>query len=249
MGFWDHLEELRGALLRSLAALCVLSCLGLIFKEELFAVILAPTRDDFWLHRLLGQGFRMELINIDISAQFFIHLKASVGAGFVLAFPYIIWEIWKFIAPALYRNEKKAVRAAFLMASVLFYIGVIVGYFFVLPICLQFFLNYSVSPEVTNTFSLTSYMSMFTSMVLLIGLCFEFPTVMLVLTRLGVVTRKTLRKGRKYAFLVLMVFSALITPADPFSMFVLAFPLYLLYELTILLCSSPRNRDSTSSTE
>ena len=236
MSFWDHLEELRWTLLRSVAAVCILSVLGFIFKGPLFKVILWPARSDFVIYRLLGWHIDMDLINVDISAQFFIHLKAAVAVGLILAFPYIIWEIWRFVAPALYPNEKKAVGAAFLMSSGFFYLGVLVGYFFVLPVCLQFFMNYSVSPQISNTITVGSYMSMFMSMSLLIGLVFEFPTVIAVLSRLGVVTRRMLRKGRKYAFVIVLALSALITPSDPFSMLVLAAPLYLLYELSILLC-------------
>lgn len=149
-------------------------------------------------------------------------------------------EIWKFVAPALYAGEKRALRLAFLLSTVLFYLGVLVGYFVVLPLCLQFFINYTVSTEVVNTISLGSYMSMFTSMVLLNGLVFEFPTVMLALSRLGVVDRAALRRGRKYAFVAILIVAALITPADPVSMFVLAIPMYLLYEFSILLCSSQK---------
>ena len=236
MSFWDHLEELRWTLLRSVAAVCILSVLGFIFKGPLFKVILWPAQSDFVIYRLLGWNLDMDLINVDISAQFFIHLRAAVAAGLILAFPYIIWEIWRFVAPALYPNEKKAVGAAFLMSSGFFYLGVLVGYFFVLPVCLQFFMNYSVSPQIDNTITVGSYMSMFMSMSLLIGLVFEFPTVIAVLSRLGVVSRGMLRKGRKYAFVIVLALSALITPSDPFSMLVLAAPLYLLYELSILLC-------------
>lgn len=149
-------------------------------------------------------------------------------------------EIWKFVSPALYAGEKRALRLAFLLSTVLFYLGVLVGYFVVLPLCLQFFINYTVSTEVVNTISLSSYMSMFTSMVLLNGLVFEFPTVMLALSRLGVVDRAALQRGRKYAFVAILIVAALITPADPVSMFVLAIPMYLLYEFSILLCSSQK---------
>ena len=149
-------------------------------------------------------------------------------------------EIWKFVSPALYAGEKRALRLAFLLSTVLFYLGVLVGYFVVLPLCLQFFINYTVSTAVVNTISLGSYMSMFTSMVLLNGLVFEFPTVMLALSRLGVVDRAALRRGRKYAFVAILIVAALITPADPVSMFVLAIPMYLLYEFSILLCSSQK---------
>jgi sec-independent protein translocase protein TatC len=188
------------------------------------------------LYRLLGLDFTMTLINTEVSAQFFMHLKVSLLCGLVIAFPYVIYEIWKFVSPALYEHELKSVRKGFLLSSGLFYLGVAVGYFVVLPVCLMFFMNYTVSEAIANTITLGSYMSLFTSMVFLIGLLFEFPTIILVLSSLGVVHRAQLRKLRRHAFIAVLILSALITPSDPFSMFVLAVPLYGLYELSILLC-------------
>lgn len=242
--FWDHIEELRGTLIRSVLSIVLCSALGLIFRDQLFAIVLGPSNPDFFVYRLLGWDFKMELINVDVSAQFFVHLKAACIAGVVLAFPYVIWEIWKFISPALYNNEKKPFKVAFLLSSVLFYLGAVVGYVVVLPICLQFFMNYTISPDIANTITISSYMSSFTSMVLLIGLAFEFPTVILVLGKLGVLDRETMRKGRKYAFAAILIVSAIITPTDPFSMLVLAAPLYLLYEFSILLC--PKSEEETA---
>ena len=236
MSFWDHLEALRGTLFRSVAAIGLLSIVFLCIPKSLFKVVLWPTQPDFILYSSLGLPFDMTLINVDISAQFFVHLKVSILCGLILAFPYIVYEIWKFIAPALYDHERKAVRSGFLMSSGLFYLGVSVGYFVVLPVCLMFFMNYTVSDTITNTISLASYMSLFMSMVFLIGLLFEFPAVILVLSSMGIVTRAHLRKYRKYAFVVVLLLSAFITPSDPFSMFVLAVPLYGLYEFSILIC-------------
>ena len=236
MSFWDHLEVLRGTLFRSIIAIVLVSVVFLAMLERLFKAVLWPTTPDFILYRWLGLDFSMDLINIEVSAQFFVHLKVSVIMAAVVAFPYIVWEIWKFIAPALYDNEKKAVRKAFGMSSFLFYLGVAVGYFIVLPVCLMFFMNYTVSDAVQNTISLSSYISLFTSMVFLIGLLFEFPTVVLVLSHLGLLTRKQLREFRKAAFVVILILAALITPSDPFSMFVLSIPLYALYEFSILVC-------------
>ena len=236
MSFWDHIEELRGTLFRSILAVVSVSILFMCFPNPLFKAVLWPTRPDFLLYRLPGVDFSMGLINIELSAQFFVYLKVSFLCGVVLAFPYIIWEIWKFIAPALYDNEKKPVRKAFLLSSGLFYLGVAVGYLVVLPVCLMFFVNFSVSDTIVNTISLGSYMSLFTSMVFLIGILFEFPTVIMALSGLGIVDRAMLRKGRKYAIVIVLILAALITPSDPFSMFVLAIPLYGLYELSMLLC-------------
>ena len=236
MSFWDHLEVLRGTLFRSVLAVVLLSVVFLCIPQRLFKVVLWPSTQDFVLYRWLGLDFGMELINIEVSAQFFVHLKMSLLAAAVLAFPYVIYEIWKFIAPALYEKEKKAVRTAFGMSSFLFYLGVLVGYFIVLPVCLMFFMNYTVSETVQNTISLNSYISLFISMVFLIGLLFEFPTAVLVLSNLGILNRQQLKGFRKSAFVIILVLAALITPSDPFSMFVLAIPLYGLYEFSILVC-------------
>jgi sec-independent protein translocase protein TatC len=236
MSFWDHLDVLRGTLFRSVIAIVLVSVVFLAIPEQLFKAVLWPTTPDFVLYRWLGLDFSMSLINIEVSAQFFVHLKISILMGIIIAFPYIVYEIWKFIAPALYENEKRAVRKAFGMSSFLFYLGVAVGYFIVLPVCLMFFMNYTVSDAVQNTISLGSYISLFTSMVFLIGLLFEFPTVVLVLSNLGVLTRKQLKGFRKSAFVVILILAALITPSDPFSMFVLSIPLYGLYEFSILMC-------------
>ena len=245
MSFWDHLEVLRGTLFRSVLYLCAFSALGLIFKQELFDIILAPAGRDFCIYRMLGWDFSMQLVNIEVSAQFFVHLRASFAVGLVLSFPLIIYELWRFVAPALYPGEKKVIRLGFVLASLLFYLGVLVAYFIVLPVCLQFFINYSIDTEIANTITIGSYMSVFTSTVLLIGLTFEFPTVALVLSRLGIVSPEMLRKGRKIAFVLVLALSAFITPADPVSMFVLAIPLYLLYEFSILLCKSPKSPKDT----
>ena len=244
MSFWDHLDVLRGTIFRSVGAIFLLSVIFLCTKTWLFKVVLWPSQADFFLYRWLGLDFRMELINIDVSAQFFVHLKMSVLAGAILAFPYIVYEIWKFVAPALYENETKPVRQAFLMSSGLFYLGCAVGYCIVLPVCLLFFMNYTVSDAVINTVSLNSYISMFISMVFLIGIVFEFPTVAVVLSHLGIVTRRTLQAGRKYAVVVILVLAALITPSDPVSMIVLALPLYALYEFSILV-----SKDKPAETE
>ena len=241
MSFWDHLEELRGTLFRSILAVCLLAVLGFIFKQALFRLILLPASPDFAVYHLLGWDFTLKMINVEMAAQFFVHLQAAFGVALILAFPYIIWEIWRFIVPALYDNERKAIGGAFFMATGFFYLGVAVGYFLVLPACVQFFLNYSVSPEVENSITISSYMSMFTSTVLLVGVAFEFPTVIWALSHIGILDRSMLRKGRRYAVVAVLVLAAIVTPADPLSMIVVAAPLYLLYEISILMC--PKNND------
>ena len=238
MTFWDHLEELRGSLFRMLAVFAVAVVALFFFKEFLFDnIILAPSKSDFFLYQLLGADFSMTLVNIEVAAQFLIHMKITFICALIVTFPYLIYEIWRFIMPALYEKEKKAVKGAFLFASVLFYIGVAVGYTVVFPLMLNFFSGYQVSPDVPNTFSLTSYISMFTSMVLIFGIVFEFPTVVAVLSALGVLSKETLMSFRRYAVCAVLILAAVITPSgDPFSMLVVSVPLYLLYEFSVLIC-------------
>ena len=238
MTFWDHLEELRGSLFRMLAVFAVAVVALFFFKEFLFDNINhAPSKSDFFLYQLLGADFSMTLVNIEVAAQFLIHMKITFICALIVTFPYLIYEIWRFIMPALYEKEKKAVKGAFLFASVLFYIGVTVGYMIVFPLMLNFFSGYQVSPDVPNTFSLTSYISMFTSMVLIFGIVFEFPTIALALSAMGILQKETLKSFRRHAICAVLILAAVITPSgDPFSLMVVSVPLYMLYEFSILIC-------------
>lgn len=237
MSFWDHLDELRDTIFKSLVAVTCFSVVVFCFKSFVFdTILLAPTKSTFPVYRLMKSDFSMDLINYDVSAQFFIHLRVAIIVGIVLAFPYVIYQIWKFIAPALFEREKRAVRKAFLLSGFLFYLGVVIGYFVVLPFALNFFNNYSVSEVVTNNISLSSYVSTFMSMVFMFGVVFEFPAVIAALSSMGILSKKDLRKGRKYAVIATLVLGAVVTPADPMSMIIAAAPLYLLYEASIVVC-------------
>lgn len=237
MSFWDHLDVLRGTLFRSALSVFLASIVMFCFKDFLFGkVILAPSRPDFFMYKILGGGVSMQLINTEVSAQFFVHLKVSFICGLVIAFPYIIYEIWKFIAPALYDNEMRSVRKAFLGSALLFYSGVATGFCLIFPVTLSFFQGYTVSDAIANTITLNSYISMFSSMVILFGIVFEFPVLIAILSNMGIVTREMLTKYRKHAFVGVLIVAAVITPADPFSMLIAAAPLYLLYELSVIVC-------------
>ena len=244
MSFWDHLEVLRGTLFRSLRAITLISVVVFCFKKFVFDdVVLAPTRGDFWVYRMLKMDLNMNLVNLEISTQFFVHLKVAFELGFILAFPFVIWEIWKFIAPALYQNEKKTIRGVFLAASFLFYLGLYIGYVLIVPISLNFFLGYKISDAVVNTISLNSYISLFTSTILAFGIVFEFPAVVVILNKLGLVYKDTMNKYRKHAIVAILCIAAIITPADPFSMMIAASPLLLLYEASVLFCK-PRPKET-----
>lgn len=238
MTFWDHLEDLRKCFFRALTVYGIAVIVLFFFKNFIFdEIILAPSKSDFYLYQLLGAEFSMKLVNIEVAAQFLIHMKITFISALILTFPYIIYEVWRFVAPALYSNEKKVVKGAFAFASVLFYIGVLVGYAVVFPLMLNFFSGYQVSPDIPNTFSLTSYISLFTSMVLIFGIVFEFPTVVAVLSMLKVISRSALRKYRRHAICLTVLLAAVITPSgDPFSLLVVSVPLYLLYEFSVLIC-------------
>ena len=237
MSFWDHLEDLRKSIIRVVLAMVGTTVFLFLFKDFLFdGIVLAPAEGRSLFYRIIGAEFSLKLVNIEVAAQFMIHMKVTFLASLIIVFPYLIYEIWRFIAPALYENEKRAVRGAFTFSSVLFYLGVAVGYLVIFPVMLYFFANYQVSPDVSNTFSLSSYISLMVSTVLAFGIVFEFPTVIAVLSALGVVTRQTLKKYRKYAFCVVLVLAAVITPTgDPFSLMVCTIPIYLLYEFGILI--------------
>ena len=238
MTFWDHLEDLRGCIFRMLAVYAAAVVALFFFKGFLFdTLILAPSKPDFFLYKLLGTDFSMKLVNIEVAAQFLIHMKITLITGLIVTFPYLIYELWRFIAPALYEKEKRVVSGAFAFASLLFYKGVAVGYAVVFPLMLNFFSGYQVSPDIPNNFSLTSYISLFTSLVLTFGIVFEFPTVVAVLSSLGIVTKHMLKSFRKHAICVVLILAAVITPSgDPFSLMVVSVPLYLLYEFSILIC-------------
>lgn len=244
MSFWDHLDALRGTLLRSAGVVLVIAMVLFIVKDYFFdIVVLAPTQPDFFVYKLFGMSPKISLVNYDLTAQFMVHLETSLLGALVFGAPYICFELWKFIAPALYEKEKKAVRKAFLFAGCLFYVGLAVGYCILLPFIVDFFQGYTVSSLVTNTISLSSYISTFFSTVFSMGLAFEFPSVIMVLSNLGLLHKSTLKKYRKHALVVLMIIAAAITPADLMSMIVVTIPLYLLYEFSILICRKDEPED------
>lgn len=240
MTFWDHFDVLRKSIFR-IVVVVLAAAIGLFaFKDFLFDdLILAPANEDFFLYKWFGADFSLELVNIEVTAQFMIHMKIAFLCAIVLTFPYVIFKVWQFIAPALYENERKKVRSAFLFASVLFYLGVFIGYTLIFPLMLNFFADYQVSAAVPNMFSLSSYISLLTSMVLTFGIVFEFPTLVVVLSSLGILKKEWMKKYRRHAILAVVVLAAIITPSgDPFSLAVVTLPLYLLYEFSVFICKN-----------
>jgi sec-independent protein translocase protein TatC len=251
MTFWDHLDELRGVLFRSAIALLIAAIVIFFNKSFVFdTVIFAPTNSDFILYKWFGQlatftgiaamapePFSVNLINIELSAQFFTHVSVSLTLAFILTVPFIIYQLWTFVSPGLYEKEKAAIRKAFAFASILFFIGILVGYLFVFPLTVRFLGTYQVSDWVQNQISLKSYISMFTWLILIMGVVFEMPALAAILSRLGIISKSMLRKYRKHAFTILIIVAAVITPSgDAFTLFIVGTPLYLLYEFSILIC-------------
>lgn len=254
--FWDHLDELRKLLFRVFGALIVLAIGYFIAMPYLFEnVILAPCHNDFVFYNFLKwiggvfhltgdfftQDFNVGLININLAAPFFIHISSAFWMAVVTAVPYLLFEIWRFISPALYENEKKGVRKALGLGSIFFFIGVAVGYFLVYPLTLRFLASYQLSPDIPNQISLNSYIDNFMMLVLCMGLAFELPLLTWFLSLLGVINKAFLRKYRRHAAVAITFLAAIITPTgDPFTLTAVALPLYLLYELSILMISDKK---------
>ncbi len=256
MTFWEHLEELRWHLVRSVAAVFVLAIAAFISKDFIFSeIILAPKSSEFITNRLLCQlsqfvsgywsvisldalcvkNFGLTLINIKMAGQFVIHMTVSLFAGIIVAIPYIIWEIWRFVKPALHQHEQEHAGGAVFWSSLLFLVGVFFCYFLIVPLAIKFLGTYNVSESVENQIALTSYVSTVVSLTFAVGLVFELPIFVFFLTRVGVLTPSFLRKNRKYMIVVVLIISAIITPADVFSQVLVALPLFGLYEISILI--------------
>ena len=264
MSFWDHIDALRGVLVRMVVVLVAVT-LGLFFvMPSIFdKVILAPCHGDFVLYRLFEQmtasvpwlpqfttaGFEVELINIKLASQFFIHMSSSFWLALVLTFPLMLYFLWTFIAPALYPREKRGVKTAFLIGCLMFFLGVAVGYFVVFPVTLRFLADYHVSQLVPNQISLDSYMDTFLMLIFVMGVIFELPLVAWLLGSLGALHRGFFRTYRRHAVIVLLALAAIITPTvDPFTLMVVFLPIYLLYEISAYLVPKSPEIDTESLT-
>lgn len=252
MTFWEHLDELRGTLWRSIIALIVTSLIAFVFKGVLFDhIILAPKSKSFITYRVfctLGEWLSMpslcidpsefQLININLAGQFTSHMNISIVAGLIMALPFILWQLWRFIKPALTASEIRSARGAVTVTSTLFIIGVLFSYFIVSPLMLNFLGGYEVSASVANQISLTSYVSSITLMTLLMGLLFELPVLILFLSRIGIITPHILKKYRKHTVIVILIAAGIITPSpDIFSQMVVAIPLYVLFEISVSIAN------------
>lgn len=246
-GFWAHLEDLRSMLLRSGGVLAACSVAAFLVVPHIFDdVILAPSTNDFPLYRLLGATyFDTEIININVASQFLTHMSTSLCMALICAFPYIIYEVWRFVSPALYENERQSVRFVFLLGTVMFYAGCATGYFLVFPLTFRFLAGYEISSAIAGCVSLDSYMSTFLGTIFIMGMVFELPLLIRMMSSIGITDRDTLRKYRRHAFVTLLVSAAIITPTgDPFTLAVVALPMYALYEAGILISKNRNTKNS-----
>ncbi len=259
MSFWDHVEALRKVLLRAGIVLVVLTGAFFAVMPWIFDnIILAPCSADFPLYRLFARisgpaglmpdfengTFHVDLINIQLASQFFIHMSTSFWLAVVFAFPLIIYLLWGFVAPGLYDGEKRGVKRAFFFGNLMFFIGVAVGYFIVFPLTLRFLAEYKVSELVPNQISLDSYMDNFLVLILVMGIVFELPLLAWMLGRMGFISRSLFKRYRRHAVAGLLVLAAVITPTgDPFTLMVVFLPIYGLWELSALLVPVRKDDD------
>ncbi len=249
MSFLEHLEELRWHIIRSILAIVFFMIIAFIFKSFIFDnIILAPKNPGFFTNRLLCElGERLHtaalcintkplnLINIKMSGQLTTHITVAMVSGLILAFPVILWEFWQFFKPALKSNEAKYAKGAVTAASLLFFTGVLFGFYMLAPLSVHFLSSYEISPEVTNQINIRSYIGTLTSICLATGLVFELPIIAFFLTKIGIITPAFMRKYRKHAIVVIFIIAAIITPPDVFSQTLVAIPLLLLYEVSIFI--------------
>lgn len=252
MSFLDHLEELRWLLVRSSIAIIICACVAFAFSEFIFdEIIFAPKRGDFITYRIfcdlaneydLDKSFCIQELPFEIQSrsmdgQFSTDIWTAITAGFILAFPFILWEFWKFISPALYDKEKKYAVLFIISTSILFFLGVIFGHYLITPLSLNFLGNYRISALVKNDIDLDSYLSLVKTTAISCGLVFELPIVMYFLAKIGLVSANFLRTYRRYAYVIILIIAAIVTPPDVVSQMIVTIPLVILYETSIFIAA------------
>ena len=250
MAFLDHLEELRWHLVRSIVAIMICMVVSFFFTKWIFTnIIFAPANVDFitfkWLCKLgeltgavdtlCAKPFPFKIQSRYMTGQFTMQVLSAFVIGFIVSFPYVVWELWRFIKPGLKRNELKGSRGAVVAISFLFLLGISFGYFVLCPMMTWFFSSYSISDVIVNEFDITSYVSTFIALVFGSGLLFQLPVVVYFLTQMGVLTPQFMRTYRRHAIIVILIIGAIVTPPDPLSQVLISFPLFLLYEISIFI--------------
>lgn len=259
MSFFDHIDVLRKHLLRALLAIVIFTGLAFWFYDFLFnTIIMGPKSPDFWTYRMmcklvnifpsLGSDFciteiKGKIINTEMAGQFTLQINSCIMTGIVFGIPYILFELWLFIKPALHEKEKKAASGFVFFSSVLFLIGVCFGYFIICPLSINFLTNFSVSPMIENTFTIDSYLSSVATLTIGTGIIFELPVVIYILSVFGIMTPAFMRASRRYAIVIILIIAAVVTPTpDMMTMLVVAFPLFILYELSIFISAKIERR-------
>ena len=243
MTFWEHLEELRGTLLRILLAVLAAAVVAFCFKDPLFSVVLAPISSDFITYRLFsaiaGTNFSLNevsLINVELAQQFLTHMKVALWAGFLLVSPYVLYRLFRFVSPALYQNERRYAVGAVVGGYLMFVAGVLLNYFIIFPLAFRFLVSYQVSPDVVNMITLDSYISNLLMLCFLMGVFFELPVVCWLLAKVGLLKASAMARYRRHAIVLILVIAAIITPtADALTLTIVALPIYLLYEISLLI--------------
>jgi sec-independent protein translocase protein TatC len=250
MSFISHLEELRWHVIRAGASILVFAVLAFVYIKELYHyVIIAPSRADFWTYKMLCKlsvivgyedlcikALNFKLQAIGMGDQFTMSMTSSVIAGLVFAFPYAFWEVWRFIKPGLKPSERKSARGAVFYVTFLFFSGILFGYYVVTPLAINFLANFTLDPSIINEFSISSYISLVATLTLACGVAFQLPIVVFVLSKIGVLTPAFMREYRKHSMIVILIVAAIITPSpDIYSQILVAIPLFLLYELSIMV--------------
>lgn len=259
MSFLDHLEELRWHLVRSVIAIALVGCVAFVMSDFIFdTVIFGPKKMDFPTYRFFcniatffgitsefcADSLPFTIQNRTMAGQFSAHIWTSIWAGFILSFPYVLWELWRFISPGLHKKERKHSRGFIFVASTLFFLGVLFGYYVVAPLSINFLGTYQVSKEVLNEIDISSFIATVRSSVIACGIMFELPIIIYFLTKVGLVTPEILKKYRKIALVVVLILSAVITPPDVTSQIVVSIPVLILYQVSIYISKLVVKRDA-----
>lgn len=251
MTFWDHLEELRGCLIRIIVAVTVFAVAAFCCKDWLFCLVFAPSKSDFITYRLfeclagVEQTFQVNMFNPELAQQFMVHIKVSLWMGLLIVSPYVLYVLFGFVAPALYKNERRYALRAVGGGYVMFLLGVLLNYFLVFPLTFRFLGTYQVSGLVPNQIALSDYVSVLLMLCFLMGVVFELPVLCWLLAKMQVLKSAFMTKYRRHAIVVILIVAAIITPtADAFTLAVVSLPIYLLYELSVLIVrKTEKNND------
>jgi len=258
MSFFDHLEVLRWHLIRAAAAIVVFAGVAFYYFDNIWqGIIMGPKHGDFFTYRMLcklgdllhnpgiciNSDLPGKIQNTEMAGQFSLQINSSIMIGITLGFPYLLWEIWRFVKPALEEKEQKAASGFVFFASSLFAIGILFGYYIVAPLSIHFLTNYTISPDIENIFTIDSYLTSVATLTLVSGLVFQLPVIVYILATLGILTPKFMREKRRFAIIIIMVVAMLVTPTpDVTTMLVISAPLFLLYEVSIMVAARVQKR-------